>query len=118
MTVVSSTPAIGPFSATSNDFTAYATARHWIGGAWRDPLSSKTELDVVNPRYGKTIAQVRIGGADDVAAAVKSGAAAARYRILNEDYDSFEGCCSSGCWSGGEGQGEEYEREREREWGE
>jgi malonate-semialdehyde dehydrogenase (acetylating)/methylmalonate-semialdehyde dehydrogenase len=78
MTVVSSTPAIGPFSATSNDFTAYATARHWIGGAWRDPLSSKTELDVVNPRYGKTIAQVRIGGADDVAAAVKSGAAAAR----------------------------------------
>ena len=32
-----------------------------------------------------------------------SGAAAARYRILNEDYSSFETCCSSGCWSGGEG---------------
>ena len=27
------------------------------------------------------------------------GAAGKRYRILNEDYDSFQRCCASNCWS-------------------
>jgi len=78
MTATTFAPAIQPFSASSDDFVTYTTARHWIGGQWRDPISSTTVHDVINPRFGKVIAQVKMGAADDVAAAVQVGAAAAR----------------------------------------
>ncbi len=78
MTAIASAPAIGPFAAKTDDFTPFATARHWIGGAWRDPASSKAVQEVINPRFGKSIAQVKMGAADDVDAAVQAGAAAAR----------------------------------------
>ncbi|MBL9141190.1 MAG: CoA-acylating methylmalonate-semialdehyde dehydrogenase [Phycisphaerae bacterium] len=78
MTAVSNHPAsVGTFAATNEEFATFATARHWIAGQWCDPLSSTAVHDVPNPRFGKSIAQVTMGGADDVEAAVKAGAKAA-----------------------------------------
>jgi len=73
MTAISATLiSVGHFTASSDEFVAYTTACNWIGGQWRDPISNKAVQDVPNPRFGKTIAQVKMGGADDVDAAVKS----------------------------------------------
>ncbi len=72
------TPAIGPFSAKNDEFTPFTTARHWIGGKWCDPATSRAVQDVLNPRYGKPLAQVRMGGADDVDLAAQAAARAAR----------------------------------------
>ena len=69
---------VGRFSATSDAFTTFSDARHWIGGAWCNPISSRVTHPVPNPRFGKSMATVHLGGADDVDAAVKAGAAAQR----------------------------------------
>ncbi len=83
MTTASTSPDhAAAFTATSDAFTNYSNARHWIGGAWRDPsaqsVAHATTLEVQNPRYGRSIAQVRMGGADDVNLAVDAASAAAR----------------------------------------
>jgi malonate-semialdehyde dehydrogenase (acetylating)/methylmalonate-semialdehyde dehydrogenase len=77
MIVKQSGPRVGSFAATSDAFTAYADARHWIGGAWRDALSSKASAEVLNPRFGRAIARVHLGGADDVDLAVQAAQPAA-----------------------------------------
>ena len=78
-TTSSTKPApIGRFSATSDAFAPWHDARHYIGGALRDPISMRNALDVINPRHGKSMAKVHLGGADDVDAAVKVAAAAQR----------------------------------------
>ncbi len=64
------------FSAKSYDFTTFVDARHWIGGEWRDPATSKATQEVLNPRHGKAMAKVKMGGKDDVDAAVHAGEAA------------------------------------------
>lgn len=69
---------VGRFGAASDAFTPWHDARHWIGGAWRDPTSVRSALEVVNPRHGKAMARVHLGGADDVDAAVQTAAAAQR----------------------------------------
>ena len=58
-----------PFQATSYDFTQYTSAQNWIGGKWVDAQNTE-KLEVINPRYGKSMAQVCMSGADDVAKAV------------------------------------------------
>lgn len=67
---------IPPFAAKSYDFTDFVPARNYIGGEWRDPISSKASLDIINPRFGKTMSRVAMSGRDDVDAAVKAAAAA------------------------------------------
>src|SRR5450432_2491690 len=67
---------IPSFSAKSPDFTEFVSARHFIAGEWCDPISSKETLDVINPRHGKVMAKVKMGGKDDVDAAVRAGEAA------------------------------------------
>ncbi|MEK6703290.1 MAG: CoA-acylating methylmalonate-semialdehyde dehydrogenase [Planctomycetota bacterium] len=64
------------FPAKTYDFTPFAPARNLIGGEWKGPASSKSTLDVVNPRFGKAMSTVGMSGADDVAAAVKAGTTA------------------------------------------
>lgn len=67
---------IPTFAARSDEFTEYVPARNFIGGAFSDPVSSKESLPVINPRHGKVIAQVRLGGKDDVEAAVQAASRA------------------------------------------
>ena len=77
MTAVFSHAAISAFSAKNDDFTPFASARNWIDGKWCDPATSQAVQEIVNPRYGKSIAQVRMGGADDVDLAAQSAACVA-----------------------------------------
>ena len=58
-----------PFQAQSYEFTEYMSAQNWIGGQWQDAQNADM-LDVINPRYGKTMAQVCLSGAQDVEKAV------------------------------------------------
>jgi malonate-semialdehyde dehydrogenase (acetylating)/methylmalonate-semialdehyde dehydrogenase len=67
---------IPSFNAKSNDFQGYVDAKNYIAGEWQSPLTSKATLDVLNPRHGKPIAKVTMGGRDDVDAAVKAAEAA------------------------------------------
>ncbi|MDP1661442.1 MAG: CoA-acylating methylmalonate-semialdehyde dehydrogenase [Phycisphaerales bacterium] len=67
---------IPPFSAKNYDLTSFAPARNFIGGEWRDPLTSTHRMDVINPRHGKAMSTVTMSGADDVVAAVKAASAA------------------------------------------
>ncbi len=69
---------IGSFSGSSDAFAGFADARHWIGGSWHDPISSREVAEVLNPRFGRAIARVHHGGADDVEAAVQAATPAAR----------------------------------------
>ena len=69
---------VGPFAARSDAFTAFHDARHWIGDRWCDSRSRRESLDVLNPRFGRSIAKVHLGGADDVEHAVAVAAAAQR----------------------------------------
>ncbi|MEO6710547.1 MAG: aldehyde dehydrogenase family protein, partial [Planctomycetota bacterium] len=69
---------IPAFSARSYEFKTFVPARNFIAGEWRDPLTSKATLPVMNPRFGKPISQVVMSAADDVAAAVEAGSAAFR----------------------------------------
>ncbi len=69
---------IPAFSAKSEEFCEFVHARNYIAGEWSDPRSSKAALDVPNPRYGKAMSRVALGGADDVDAAAKAGHAAFR----------------------------------------
>ena len=50
--------------------------KNYIAGEWCDPLTSKDVQDVLNPRHGKAMAKVKMGGKDDVDAAVRAGEAA------------------------------------------
>ncbi|MCB9679147.1 MAG: CoA-acylating methylmalonate-semialdehyde dehydrogenase [Alphaproteobacteria bacterium] len=61
------------FSATSYAFTTYRDAGHYIGGEWTH--TGRTE-DVINPRFGRSIAKVHFGGAEEVDAAVRAAKAA------------------------------------------
>ncbi len=67
---------IPAFRAVSYEFTTFVPARNFIAGEWRDPLTSKATLPVMNPRFGKAISQVAMSAADDVDAAVVAGSAA------------------------------------------
>lgn len=67
---------IPAFKAKSYDFTEFLTARNFIAGEWCDPLTNRETLDVLNPRHGKAMAKVKLGGKDDVDAAVRAGEAA------------------------------------------
>ncbi|CAN5815097.1 CoA-acylating methylmalonate-semialdehyde dehydrogenase [soil metagenome] len=67
---------IPTFSGKSYDFATFVDARHLVGGEWRDPITSKATQEVLNPRHGKSMAKVKMGGKDDVDAAVKAGEAA------------------------------------------
>ncbi|HYD00173.1 MAG TPA: CoA-acylating methylmalonate-semialdehyde dehydrogenase [Phycisphaerales bacterium] len=69
---------IPAFTAKSYDLTQFSPARNYIGGEWRDPVSSKQTMEVVNPRHGKAMSTVVLSGAEDVAAAVKAAEAAVR----------------------------------------
>ncbi len=75
---MTSAAAIGPFVARSEEFTPFTTARHWIGGKWCDPVSSRATQEIANPRYGRAMGEVLLGGADDVDLAAKAAARAAR----------------------------------------
>lgn len=63
------------FSAQSYDFVEYVPCDHLIGGRVF-PSSNAPRLDVINPRYGRVMSTVPMGGAAEVDAAVKAGAAA------------------------------------------
>ncbi len=79
MTVCSTDSSVAsPFSATGDAYAPYLTARNWIGQQWCDPSSPTTTQEVLNPRFGKSIAQVRMGSSADVDLAVQSGTVAAR----------------------------------------
>ena len=67
-----------PFAAKSYEFTTYENARNYIGGEWRDPVSSKETLDVLNPRHGKSMAKVSMSTSEDVDLAVKAATAASK----------------------------------------
>lgn len=67
---------IPPFAAKNYELTKFLTARNYIAGEWCDPLTSKDSLDVMNPRHGKAMSKVLMGGKDDVDAAVRAGQAA------------------------------------------
>jgi malonate-semialdehyde dehydrogenase (acetylating)/methylmalonate-semialdehyde dehydrogenase len=69
---------VGRFSAASDAFTPWHDARHWIGGRWQAPISHREAYEVHNPRHGRAMARVHLGGADDVDAAVRAGLAAQR----------------------------------------
>ena len=69
--------AIGPFAARNDDFTPFTTARHWIGGKWCDPVSNRATQEILNPRYGRSMGEVRLGGADDVDLAARAAQRAA-----------------------------------------
>ncbi len=59
------------FAATSYEFTPYVDAKNWIGGEWVDSAGGQT-MDVINPRHGKVMAKVTLGGMPDVDQAVKA----------------------------------------------
>lgn len=63
------------FSARSYDFTPYVAPRNWIGGQWVDASGAEVQ-PVLNPRHGKSIADLRFSTAGDVDAAVKAATAA------------------------------------------
>ena len=69
---------IPAFSAKSDAFQEFVPARNLIAGEWADPRTSKASLDVPNPRWGKAMSKVALGGADDVDAAAKAAYAAFR----------------------------------------
>ncbi len=66
---------IPKFLAESYDYTEYVEALNWIGGEWVAGSTGET-LDVVNPRYAKSISRVEMSNADDVQAAVEAANAA------------------------------------------
>src|SRR5689334_14858728 len=53
---------IPQFSAKSYDFTPFVDARNYIDGAWLDPKQKVGELEVHNPRHGKSMAKVALSG--------------------------------------------------------
>ncbi|MFT4977860.1 MAG: malonate-semialdehyde dehydrogenase (acetylating)/methylmalonate-semialdehyde dehydrogenase [Myxococcota bacterium] len=63
---------ISAFSASSYAFTPWVEARNLIGGAWVPPREPRGNLDIINPRHGRAMAQVTLSGAADVDAAVKA----------------------------------------------
>ena len=76
-TATTASPAVlGRFPATSEAFTPWHDARHWIAGRWCEPQSRREAHDVIDPRHGRAMAQVHLGGADDVDRAVAAAAAA------------------------------------------
>jgi malonate-semialdehyde dehydrogenase (acetylating)/methylmalonate-semialdehyde dehydrogenase len=81
MTTATATAAaggLGRFPATSDAFTPWHDARHWIGGRWREPIADRGTQEVLNPRHGRAMARVHLGGAADLDAAVQAAAAAQR----------------------------------------
>ncbi len=67
---------IPAFGAKNDEFTQFVPARNYYGGEWRDPISSKATLDVINPRFGKVMSTVCMSGKEDVDAAVKAASVA------------------------------------------
>ncbi len=67
---------IPTFGATSYDFTEYVTAQNYIGGEWRNTQSGIASLPILNPRYGKSMADCIMSNYDDVDAAVQAASAA------------------------------------------
>ena len=64
---------IPPFEARSYDFQDYVHAQNIIGGVLCDGTGANTSLEIVNPRWGKTISKVTMSSAEDVAKAVQAG---------------------------------------------
>ncbi|MFO0963860.1 MAG: CoA-acylating methylmalonate-semialdehyde dehydrogenase [Phycisphaerales bacterium] len=69
---------LGPFTATGDAFAPWHDARNFIGGRWRDPVQPSGVQEVLNPRHGRAMARVHLGGAKDVDEAVQSARAAQR----------------------------------------
>lgn len=67
---------IPSFKGNSNEFATFVDARNFIAGEWCDPVGAAETLEVLNPRHGKAIAKVKMGGKVDVDAAVRAGEAA------------------------------------------
>ena len=67
---------VGRYPATSEAFTPWHDARHWIAGRWCEPQSRHESHEVIDPRHGRAMAQVHLGGADDVDRAVAAATAA------------------------------------------
>jgi malonate-semialdehyde dehydrogenase (acetylating)/methylmalonate-semialdehyde dehydrogenase len=59
------------FPARDYTFAPFADATHYIGGQWV-PGAAHGTLDVLNPRHGKPMAKVHLGGAEQVDAAVRA----------------------------------------------
>ena len=74
---------LAPFTARSYDFSDHAPARNWIGGLWCDPVApAAPNVEVPNPRWGRSMAQVALSGAADVARATCAAQEAAlRWRL-------------------------------------
>jgi malonate-semialdehyde dehydrogenase (acetylating)/methylmalonate-semialdehyde dehydrogenase len=69
---------IPAFSARNYEFAEFVDARNYIGGEWKAPVAPTDRLPVHNPRHGKVMAHVELGGAADVAAAVAAAKIAQR----------------------------------------
>ena len=67
---------IPQFAARSNAFTPFVPARNYIGGEWVDTVEPHGTLDIHNPRHGRVMSTVTLGGKADVDAAVQAGLAA------------------------------------------
>jgi malonate-semialdehyde dehydrogenase (acetylating)/methylmalonate-semialdehyde dehydrogenase len=63
------------FTATSYDFTEYIPARNFIGGEWCEASGTET-LQVINPRWGQPMSDVRFSTAADVDTAAQAAKAA------------------------------------------
>ena len=63
------------FPARDYAFAPFADATHYIGGQWVEGAAHGT-LDVINPRHGRPMGRVHLGGAAQVDAAVAAARAA------------------------------------------
>ncbi|MFT7616728.1 MAG: malonate-semialdehyde dehydrogenase (acetylating)/methylmalonate-semialdehyde dehydrogenase [Planctomycetota bacterium] len=64
------------FSATNYDFTPVQNASNVIDGAVCQPRQDAATLDIINPRHGRPMAQVKMSGPQDVDDAVRAATAA------------------------------------------
>ncbi len=64
-----------PFQAQSYDFQTWIDATNFIAGAFKDPVKAVGELEISNPRHGKTISKLKLSTYADVDAAVQGAKA-------------------------------------------
>ncbi len=66
------------FPARDYDFTPWQDCQNLVGGQWVDAVDAHGTLDVMNPRWARSMARVTLSGAADVDAAASAAAAAQR----------------------------------------
>ena len=59
------------FPASTYDFTPWVDAKNLVGGQWVEAREPHGTLEVMNPRFGRSIGRVTLSGAADVDAAVQ-----------------------------------------------